>query len=1274
MVSKENSIPNSQVASDTQTHMQGQFPTYTVVTSPHTRVTQMLTNVAKPSLVTDIDDPIKSPVNKTSIISIVKGTGASNQQIYVRKNANDLTVEGQNRNISNDVQLIHPRTPIGETSNHHLYVMKNNGPPNELTNESQNRNVQSGSQIAHHARVSAAESFSPNMSMNNQAPPSYIDATQYSHREVAHSPFQIQSPFEVHEPLRPIMHQQGEQKNQLAHEAGRSFHQHNEKKNHVHDLTLSMHQQADKKNPKRHESSRPLHHQSEKKVRIKHDSSRPVDELGEHKNQQLHESNRALHQQGQQKHETIRSIQQHESNRQMQQHGEQIRETGRTLYHLTDQKNQQIHYQLGDQTNQQLHESARPLYLLGDQKSQYESGRQLHQQLEQKGQQMHDPNRSLYPHNDKKKQQLHDSSRIIHQHNEQKNQHGHDSLQPLHQLTEQKNQHESMRSSHQHNDQKSQQIHVHKVHHGNARVKYVEFKPVQEGLKYRQLMHHAPHSYNPNQKQTLYYSNHLANNPGSHHLTVQTPTHSPLSPLHSPPALRPPPTIPSGTAWHSPPSLVPSPEVRPRFDFISSPQPMTTGGSPCPVQVANMVPHKMFSGKGGKPVNISGNHNILLPRLPGNYQLSSPGHQTSHASVVPRGKAAFNQTPCSNSPGGQQPLYDTNQPNFSQTGIPSSSVASTVTVTMTYIPIPTSTKDKFVYVPVNSGQPVVLYQNQQANGKPVLLPPQVLQGGKNVPNSKDVPKDSPYTTVRLQGLVNCGIPKNSNFTTVVGNSQNSPMKGFKYHLANTPMSNHSLKKPPGFFKLDQKSSAFNMDFLDFESEKNNLTPINNKDFILGSEAKQKEEFNAMTDIKLGNQAEVMTLINNQLRLVPPHVGINNQAAHVGMKRNSMGIPMSNNNEFILQSPLINMHEKTINEEPTGSSMKDTNLEISTNDLKEKKKRGRPPVEKITKKGKRKEKGKSKLSPMQGNLLTVLSGGQLVSNQVLIDAYKKQQQVQLQKHYFDDPLIKLPDLSPTPESWTSEDVHKYLISTDCACYADAIKAEEMDGKSFLLITREALMDFLGIKLGPALKIAGHAAGLRARQRIYCLTLQEQNMPVLPKEKKTRLPSKSNQKQTESGTSNSIISEDISVISTVQNIVPPELVIPNISILPAPSDESILKPLLEPSHTVTEHCPVILKVPDPLPILGDSSSSKLPEVTEINGETLEELQTEEKKPSENLPVTDNVVNESNTNDTGKIHLELQNMTDNKLDFSQKTLSPSQIHTLTEIELDGITHENS
>lgn len=132
---------------------------------------------------------------------------------------------------------------------------------------------------------------------------------------------------------------------------------------------------------------------------------------------------------------------------------------------------------------------------------------------------------------------------------------------------------------------KGHQIHVHKVHHGNARVKYVEFKPVKDGSTAAQSPQKQQHPQHQQQQQHHQqhggYNQYFNNQQQTHHrLSIQTQQqqqHSALSPLHSPPALQPPPSIAPrsrANAMNSPPSLVPSPEVRPRFDYQQQQQHM----------------------------------------------------------------------------------------------------------------------------------------------------------------------------------------------------------------------------------------------------------------------------------------------------------------------------------------------------------------------------------------------------------------------------------------------------------------------------------------------------------------------------------------------------------------------------------------------------------------------------------------------------------------------------------------------------------------------------
>eukprot|EP00795_Rhopilema_esculentum_P009517 gene9517-17256_t len=84
-------------------------------------------------------------------------------------------------------------------------------------------------------------------------------------------------------------------------------------------------------------------------------------------------------------------------------------------------------------------------------------------------------------------------------------------------------------------------------------------------------------------------------------------------------------------------------------------------------------------------------------------------------------------------------------------------------------------------------------------------------------------------------------------------------------------------------------------------------------------------------------------------------------------------------------------------------------------------------------------------------------------------------------YLTDPLDKV-KLPGNPASWSEEDVASFLNATDCSEYAETLKDQEIDGSALLLLTRESLMEFAGMKLGPALKICGYVATLKGRIRM------------------------------------------------------------------------------------------------------------------------------------------------------------------------------------------------
>lgn len=115
---------------------------------------------------------------------------------------------------------------------------------------------------------------------------------------------------------------------------------------------------------------------------------------------------------------------------------------------------------------------------------------------------------------------------------------------------------------------------------------------------------------------------------------------------------------------------------------------------------------------------------------------------------------------------------------------------------MAYIPIQTQSKDKYVYVPVNSlqpgtpnGQQILFYpQNQQVkdpNGKPVILSPQFVSANNKplVSTPKPDKEDNtanPYTTVRIQGVPQQGSNINKSNTSL-----NLQPKTYKYQFTGT---------------------------------------------------------------------------------------------------------------------------------------------------------------------------------------------------------------------------------------------------------------------------------------------------------------------------------------------------------------------------------------------------------------------------------------------------------------------------------------------------------
>jgi len=75
----------------------------------------------------------------------------------------------------------------------------------------------------------------------------------------------------------------------------------------------------------------------------------------------------------------------------------------------------------------------------------------------------------------------------------------------------------------------------------------------------------------------------------------------------------------------------------------------------------------------------------------------------------------------------------------------------------------------------------------------------------------------------------------------------------------------------------------------------------------------------------------------------------------------------------------------------------------------------------------------------------------------------------------------PDLPANPVTWSVEQVVRYVRSTDCMNYANIFLDQEIDGKALMLLSRDSLMQFTRMKLGPTLKMCSYIAQLKLRAR-------------------------------------------------------------------------------------------------------------------------------------------------------------------------------------------------
>ncbi|XP_065176518.1 uncharacterized protein LOC135806284 isoform X2 [Sycon ciliatum] len=71
----------------------------------------------------------------------------------------------------------------------------------------------------------------------------------------------------------------------------------------------------------------------------------------------------------------------------------------------------------------------------------------------------------------------------------------------------------------------------------------------------------------------------------------------------------------------------------------------------------------------------------------------------------------------------------------------------------------------------------------------------------------------------------------------------------------------------------------------------------------------------------------------------------------------------------------------------------------------------------------------------------------------------------------------------PKTWTVDDVKSYFENSECSSHVSTLVDQEIDGNAMLLLTPDTLVRFMGLRLGPSLKICGRVDGLKTKWGIH-----------------------------------------------------------------------------------------------------------------------------------------------------------------------------------------------
>lgn len=93
------------------------------------------------------------------------------------------------------------------------------------------------------------------------------------------------------------------------------------------------------------------------------------------------------------------------------------------------------------------------------------------------------------------------------------------------------------------------------------------------------------------------------------------------------------------------------------------------------------------------------------------------------------------------------------------------------------------------------------------------------------------------------------------------------------------------------------------------------------------------------------------------------------------------------------------------------------------------------------------------------------------------------QMMNQQQQQQQPRIAHPPITSNPKNWTCSELAEWIAKAGYPTVADRLREEEVDGTSLMLFTVSHFQNMMGLKLGPAVKMADLVETLKAHAHAF-----------------------------------------------------------------------------------------------------------------------------------------------------------------------------------------------